>query len=239
MNPLVNRACDLIQRLNELANAHDGVEEFESLCPLREQLKEKYEVISDLYAREILLRGQVPISDFEGTQKIQQKISDMAGKFSKAPSSKSLTERNRWINLMDAIEQFMKNIRLRQATDWHHFHLNLFSGPDPEEIETRLAMTSTNKRLIAEYRNLHSEFMKLKSRVPSNPEEFQKAGNLALRLYEINREFDFDVPEEVKRFFDVTMSVHGGDLTLLTNTVLVWLKKNQLLTAYVVRARRT
>ena len=121
---------------------------------------------------------------------------------------------------------------LRQ--DWQrYFSEHLFAGLPPDQRRIGLAQIPENKVALDKYTRLYEKFARHRSTVPVTQEAIDEVHALSAALGEIT--FKEDVPKPVEAF--VNAINNGASLRLLTAEVLDWLRENELLDSYVVRAR--
>ena len=119
-------------------------------------------------------------------------------------------------------------------TSWQqYFDTHYFSGLSPEKRKITLAKTPKNTEALRSYTRLYGEFIKYRNVTPNEAEEFQYIDKLSAQIGAI--EFQDDVPADVKKFLDSVQ--FGASLDLLSPPVVNWLKQNNLIENYIVRAK--
>ena len=119
-----------------------------------------------------------------------------------------------------------------------HFATRLFAGVPPEQRKQTIVQTlPENKVALDIYTRLYQRFNKYRNAVPASAEEFDAVQDCSDQLEAIHFVEDDDVPGVVKAFFNATSSGSGANLDFLTAEVVDWLRTNNMLANYVVRAR--
>lgn len=94
-----------------------------------------------------------------------------------------------------------------------------------------------NRKLLERYAYLYQCFNQYRSNIPSTIEGLREVHAHSDELASIRFLENDDVPIPVRAFFNATSSGSGADLEFLTQEVIEWLRTNNMLTNYVVRAR--
>lgn len=234
---LLDQTRQVFERLQRIEGIRNNVTEAQDLAELREELRERAVRLTELAGRaEVLRQGQIPVSPTGGIAQKIQSVSEIAARFDEVPSTGTLKKGRRWGKLMSDLDTLDIIVRARQLEDWKAFHTNrLFAGSPPEQVKTRLAMTPANTKALSLYSELFRKFTAQRTSVPLNGDAIAQTRQCSDALAAIT--FDENVPKEVAKFFDATASSEGANLELLTDSVVKWLRANDLLHTYVVRAR--
>ena len=235
--PLLDLTRETLARLKKADAARTGVEEAQELGVLAKELQEKLVPIQDLALRaKVFQKAKVKVTPVEETMKLSQKISSLAAPFQETPKVATLKQGKKWKVLLEALDTTISDARKLQSDDWKRYcSTRLFAGATPDKARARLAPTSNNLRLLAEYDELFKKFNALRQSIPSDPRTIEEIQQYSTALEKIK--FDENVPAEVAKFLQATQTDAGAGLKLLTDTVLEWLRSNQSLDEYVVRAR--
>jgi len=161
-------------------------------------------------------------------------VENVAARFSEETNSKTLTKGRRWSLLIRKLEGLVTQVKDMQTKDWSKFFKdNFFGGVSPDQRRAVLPPTPENAKLLEQYSKLFQQYINYRSKIPQDACEFETLRSLSRQLAQIK--FQEDVPINVRKFFEATSA--GASLDLLTNEVIDWLRKNNLLGSYVVRAR--
>lgn len=232
---ITDKAKATLVRLNKIREARDGVDEAKALEGLRGQLLELAAPINQLASNTKLLASQgVGLSSVTEIGSAIETVKNVSTRFVETPKSTTLRQGTRWTNLSGRLEALATKMREVQANDWKiFFGNNFFGGLPPAQREAKLAPTPENKEALERYKMLHQSFVKYRSNIPKDAEEFKSLRTMSEMLAQIK--FQEDVPDDVRMFFEATIT--GASLDLLTYEVIEWLRSNNLLSSYVVRAK--
>lgn len=215
---------DEIRRINELR------EEIERPTLLFMAAAEQ----TNMLARLNVSVPPLPHANIEMTLKKVQAFSE---KFQKDTTSANLRRGLQLRNTIDAITDLKKELEKVQSLRWQNFLTGLFAGDSPDQLTDQLALTPQNRESISAYKSAYLEREKLGRNSTVTAEGIAHAKELSAELQKAYESFDFDVPSEVKAFFDASASSNGAPLTVLTKQVVDWLHENDMVDRYVVRNR--
>ena len=234
---MLNRATKAEKRLQLLIEASTDVVEISQLDQLRQYLASlNSNAASTAKNSKILSENNVPLTSLPNLKDVQDATEKLANKFSDEPKSSSVFEGKKWANYYGKIALVLQNTARSVESDWTKYFNTLFGGMTPEQRKSRLILKiPENKIAMDKYSKLYNEFIQHKNQIPENQEVFQKIHSLVKQLSEISMAFKEDVPEDVKKFFDQT--TFGASLDYLTEDVMVWLRENDLLSSFVVKAK--
>jgi hypothetical protein len=215
--------------------AADGAEEARTLDSLRGELAELASPIHELADKAVVFRGEgVNLSVISDLSNVRESAEKALERFQLAPKATTLRQGRVWTALTNKLQTLAQKAQTIQTADWqHYFDDHMFGGLPPAKREVILAKTPQNERALIRYRELYKSFVKYRLQPPTNVDEFNKLRSLSQQLAEIT--FQEDVPDAVRKFLDALSG--GAGLHLLTTEVLTWLRDNDLLANYVVRAR--
>lgn len=235
--PLLELAQTTLSRLNKVKVSREGVDEAKALEERCNELLQKSAPIIRLAQNAKLLRNEgVKISTVPEISSVIETINNVSARFQELPKSTTLTQGRRWTGLINKLDAVTQRITDVQNKDWEvYFENNFFGGPHPSQRSARLAPTPDNERAMKIYKELFSQFSKYRSKIPQDADDFATLRKLSEQLSEIF--FQEDVPVAVKRFFEATSSSSGASLELLTIDVIEWLRSNNLLNNYNIRAK--
>jgi hypothetical protein len=145
----------------------------------------------------------------------------------------------RWTKLGNAISTLSTSLETLQKQDWiKHFSSNLFAGVSPEQRKQTIVQSMPdNIAALRNYTQLYQRFNKYRNHIPSSIQEIEEVLTCSEQLTAIRFQENDDVPGPVKAFFNATSSGSGANLDYLTPEVVEWLRINNMMANYVVRAR--
>jgi hypothetical protein len=224
-------------RLNKIQEAKEGVDEAKTLDGLRNELGQLVNPIKQLASNAKLLSNQglklSSVLEFDSAVETVRKVS---ARFQEEPKSSTLRQGTRWSGLKNKLITLAINIGEAQANDWNTFFaINFFGGLPPTQRGAQLAPTPENKKALERYKILYQNFNKYRSNIPKDAEEFEYLRKLSEQLNQIK--FQEDVPGDVSKFFQA-IGTGGASLEMLTAEVIDWLRSNNSLMNYVVRAKQ-
>ena len=100
-----------------------------------------------------------------------------------------------------------------------------FTVTEAEMTSARLVSRNTEK--VRKYERYKREFDEKSNGLPSSPESITELKNAANSLEELKAEIEWQLPDEVKRFYQQLDA--GAPLSSLTKTVLEWLEQHNAL----------
>jgi hypothetical protein len=232
-----DKAQAALIRLNKVREARDGVDEAKAIDELRIQLVQLASPIKQLASNAQLLSSQglklSPVIEVDSAVETVRKVS---ARFQEEPKSSTLRQGTRWSGLKNKLEALATKMGEVQVSDWKtFFSSNFFGGLPPVQRGAQLAPTPENKKALDLYKELYQNFIKYRSNIPKDAEEFERLRDMSEQLAQI--EFQEEVPDDVRMFFQA-MGTGGAGLELLTAEVIDWLSSNNSLNNYVVRAKQ-
>ena len=232
---LINNATSTLERLTKLRTAAVGAEEARDLDRLRRELSDLASPIKAIADKVAVLRGEyVSLSAIPDLANVRESVQKAFERFKQTPRATTLRQGRVWTALTNKLQTVAQKAQTALSADWqHYFDHRLFGGLPPAKRELTLAKTPRNEQALRRYRELYQSFIKYRQQLPTSAEECSNLRQLSQQLAEIT--FQEDVPEDVRKFLEALSS--GAGLQLLTPEVLTWLRDNQLLENYVVRAR--
>ena len=126
-----------------------------------------------------------------------------------------------------------------QKQDWKdYFSRKLFGGVPPEQRkQTILQALPENRKAFERYTYLYQRFSQFRNIVPSTAEVLREVHAFSNELASIQFVENDEVPVPVRAFFNAVSSGSGASLDFLTQEVIEWLRINNMVANYVVRAR--
>jgi hypothetical protein len=232
---ILEEAKSTLALLSKVKAVAEGANEARAIDQLRNELAQLSEPINQLACGALILRqGGVGLSTVPELKGVADTVRKAQERFAESPKATTLRQGTRWTALTNKLEKFAKDGATTQASDWQNFfENNYFVGPSPTQRGAKLAKTPENSKAIERYQTIYQAFNKYRSQPPKDSGDFNTLRSLSKQLAEIT--FQEDVPEEVRKFLDATS--FGAGLDLLTPEVLNWLRENNLLTNFTVRAK--
>jgi hypothetical protein len=227
-------------RLMRAEVASCGIEEAEALAAKRNELQAQVTRVVMLARRNTLLREEsIPLSPIPDIAKTRQLISQINIRFAESPKAATLMDKQRWSKLDSTLREFVTRGETLQTEDWKaYFRSKLFGGVSPEQRRQTIVLTHPeNQKSWERYKLLYQRFNQYRNTVPSTAEALKEVHACSKDLMEIKFVENDDVPEDVRIFFKATSTGAGANLDLLTPDVVDWLRTNDMLANYVVRAR--
>jgi hypothetical protein len=237
---LLDDARAVRERLIRIEVASGSVEEAEALATKANELATVAARLQAISRRKRLFTAwNVPQSSWPGTDNVKRIINQTRDRFIESPKSKTLVDGQRWSKLSKAIEEFIVSAQALEKQDWkNYFSSRLFAGVPPElRKQTILQALPENIALLDLYTRLYRQFIQYRNVVPTTAEALDEVHACSDQLGNIRFIENDNVPAAVKAFFDATSGGTGADLDLLNAEVINWLRANNMLANYVVRAR--
>ena len=234
-----DRAEMSLARLQKIFEARQGVDEARALEGIRlELVKMATPVNIGASNARLLIDHGVALSYDLDLGSVIATVNRVLMRFEEAPKSSTLKQGGRWTNLTSKLEALSSELIEGHNNDWKlHFSGHYFGGLSPVQREANLILAIPgNKEAIERYKLLYQQFIKFRTSIPKDDDEFVRLSEISTQLANIHFE-DKDIPEDVRRFFEATNT--GANLDLLTVEVISWLRSNNLLGRYVVRAKLT
>jgi len=230
------------ERLARAEAAKLNVEEATELAKKKSKLRDWEAVIKSLAESRVWLQqGGVLSSSVPSADSAKKSCANILERFSESPKNDTLVRNRGWINFLDDLESLKHNEVVQQRINWkEYFTRRLFGGASPVQRKQTLTLSlPANKDAFARYEYVYGLFSKYKSEVPNSKEQFLNVQAWSNQLAKINSEFveNADVPVAVQEFFTATSTSDGASLNLLTEEVITWLRTNNMLDNYAVRAR--
>lgn len=224
--------------LADLANA--SVEEAAALAKKKDELDALVAKIKFLANRRAALRqGGVSLSAAPSTEKAKQLCGKIVALFAESPKATTLVDRQRWTKLTEMLGEFLFSEEILQKNDWKGYcGKRLFGGVSPEQRKQTILMTLPENQMEWDrYKLLYSRLAEYRNTVPVTAEDLEGVQACSRELSAIRFVENDDVPIAVREFFSATSTGSGANLDLLTSEVIAWLRINNMLNNYAVRAR--
>lgn len=232
---MLKRATEAEAKLQMLIETSADLGEISQLDQLRQHLTSLNDDAAGVAKNtKLLVENKVLLSPQSTLSDIKDATDKLAAKFIETPKSTSVFEGKKWANFHEKITLAIKNAAKSVDNDWAKYFTSMFGGMPPEQRRsTLITKIPENKVAIDSYTKLYNELMRYKTSIPDADEDFIAIKNLIKKISEIK--FQENIPENVKKFFEQTNI--GASLEYLTEDVMEWLRENDLLSSFVVRAR--
>lgn len=237
---LLDESITVRQRLMHLETLKAEVAEARELSAKADELTVLSAKVQKLAVRNQLLNEhRVARAASLESATVLQRIDYCGQRFSESRKSSTLVGGQRWSKMLTALGSFSSTAETLQQQDWvEHFASQLFAGVPPEQRKQTIVQTMPeNITAMRNYTQLYQRFIKYRNVVPASVEEFDDVQSCSDQLAAITFKENDDVPGPVKAFFNATSSGSGAELNFLTAEVVEWLRTNNMLANYVVRAR--
>jgi hypothetical protein len=234
---MLKRAKDAENKFKHLIDASTDAVEISKLDQLRQYLELlSSDAASTAKKSKALSECKVTLTPLINLKDVQDATQKLANKFKEEPKSSSVFEGKKWSSYNEKTTLALKNATKSVESDWTKYFKTLFGGMNPEQRKSRLILKiPENKIAIEKYTKIYNEFIHHNNQIPDSLEIFQKIHSLVKELSEISMAFKENVPENVKKFFDQT--TFGASLDYLTDDVMVWLRENDMLSSFIVKAK--
>lgn len=233
MSSLSNQLLAIDRQLNLLSNSSENATAISEINALVGELEVPYKSLEDNWTK-------------------RQNLQTLPNEFLVGMGAEEPTDIDELVSLMELIEsEWSENsYRLRQArlkttliekmnalSDvfstknkrvWKGYvgaERARFSVTEAEMTSARLVNRNTEK--VRKYERYLSQFNEKSNSLPSSPESIADLRNAANSLEQLKAEIEWQLPDEVKRFYQELDA--GAPLSSLTKTVLEWLEEHNAL----------
>lgn len=237
MTTLVTRAKKLRSRLEALDQTSSNVAEVSALEGLRVSLATRAEKLEPELANETLLTtAGIAVAKPASLLAVQKRAKGLLEKFQAETKAATLKRGKSWEALLQEVNVASRELATAAFTAWKQHRQSVFAGETPTQLRGKLARTPANDEALEDYEVHYTRLRTAFETFPSDKDALARPAKIAAELERIAKKFDFQVPAEVKQFLEAVLSVKGAQLHLLTPSVLEWLKENDGLDSYAVRA---
>lgn len=234
---LPNRVRALRDRLVALDQLAAGVDETRQLEDLRTELAQPASVLNQaLVQRELLISAGIPAASPATLDSARRRAAALVMKFRAEKKAVVLKKGTGWTHLIRDVNAASRDVAEMVVKTWKAYRQEVFTGEAPGVLKGHIALTPANGAAFKRYEQLYQAFKVEFERPPASRASIERARSLAAQLTDTVKEFDFDVPAEVKRFLEAVQS-GGAALDLLTDTVRIWLSDNNALATYRIVPR--
>lgn len=234
---LAIRVSKLRLRLEELDRLASNVTEVNALEGLRAELsKPTGRLGSELNKQELLTAAGIAVPVPASLTTARKRASALLEKFKGEPKAATLKRGQIWSALLKEINDAGNDLSSAVFAAWRGHRQAVFAGETPAQIRGKLARTPTNDQAYEKYDGLYSRLKTAFDVLPPDTATIAATWQIAEELEKVAKDFDFDVPADVKQFLEAVLSIKGAPLSLLTPSVLEWLRNNSGLESYAIRA---
>ena len=153
---------------------------------------------------------------------------DLLDAFDSEPTAQSLKTNGLLTNTLRALKKLVSSHQTQLDTAFNDFIRSKYGGIDPRDLNLSAAKTPQNTELIQNFKAEFERFRQIQKVTPVTNELLHEIEIIGSRLQEIIKKVDFDVPDEVKNFFN-GIENGGADLSLLNETVVNYLRENNMI----------
>lgn len=226
------RTKALRERLVALDLLGANVEETGLLEDLRSELAPFVAGLSRaLDHRALLLGSGIETPEPPSLEPARKRAATLLDRFTAERKAAALKKGTGWANLLKEIKTASTDVSDSVVHTWKGYRQTVFTGEAPALVKGRIAFTPANNAAFKTYEQLYQTFRAEFDKLPVDQAAIERVNALAARLTETAKEFDFDVPIDVKRFLEAVQS-GGAKLDLLTEAVLKWLNDNDAFENY-------
>ena len=186
--------------------------------------------------RTLLLRSGIEAPEPPSLETARKRAAMLLDRFTTERKAAVLKKGANWASLLKEIKTASADVSDSVVRTWKGYRQTVFTGEAPALVKGRIAFTPANNAAFKTYEQLHQAFRTEFERLPADQAAIERVKALAARLTETAKEFDFDVPADVKRFLEAILS-GGAKLDLLTEAVLKWLNENDAFDNYRIVPR--
>ncbi|MBL0935971.1 MAG: hypothetical protein IBJ07_14595 [Rhizobiaceae bacterium] len=236
-NSLPARVRALRERLVALDRLGANVEETGLLEDLRLDLSPPASELNRALAQRALLMGSgIETPEPPTLETARKRAAALLERFTTERKAATLKKGTGWANLLKETKAASADVSVSVMRTWKGYRQTVFTGEAPALVKGRIAFTPANSAAYTTYEQLHQTFRSEFEKLPADKAAIERVKALAARLTETAKEFDFDVPADVKRYLEAIQS-GGAKLDLLTDAVLKWLRENDAFDNYRIVPR--
>ena len=173
---------------------------------------------------------QFPVSE---KVKLSEFAKDLLEAFDTEPTAQSLKANGLLTNALRALRRLVASHETNLDNALNDFIRSKYGGINPRDLNLSAAKTPKNTELIQNFKFEYERFRNAQSTTPITTEVLDNIETIGSRLQEIIKKVDFDVPDEVKNFFN-GIENGGADLNLLNETVVNYLRENNMIADFKI-----
>lgn len=235
--PLPSRATALRENLARLDRMSSNVTEASNLEGLRTQLAPRTEQLrAQLEKQALLLDAAIPVPPPPSLVAARKRASGLLEKFSAEPKAAILKRGQAWKAMLGELDDAVLELTTAVVAAWKAHRQTVFAGDTPAAIGTKLAKTKKNRDALEKYQELYTRLRSSFDAPPADRATVERIRELGSQLETAAKDFDFDVPTDVKVFLEAVQSISGAPLSLLTEGVRTWLEENGGAASYRIRS---
>ncbi|MBX9456168.1 MAG: hypothetical protein KL863_09165 [Rhizobium sp.] len=231
------RTKALRERLIALDRLGANVDETGLLEDLRSDLASPAAELSRaLDQRALLLGSGIETPEPPSLETARKRAATLLNRFTAEQKASALKKGAGWANLLNEMKTASTDVSAYVVGAWKGYRQTVFTGEAPALVKGRIAFTPANNAAFKTYEQLHQAFRAEFDKLPADQSAIERVKALAARLTETAKEFDFDVPADVKHFLEAIQR-GGAKLDLLTEAVLKWLNESDAFDNYRIVPR--
>lgn len=231
------RAKALRERLVALDQLGANVKETGLLEDLRSDFAAPAAKLSQALDKRALLNNSgITVETPANLNAARKRADALLEKFTTEKNAATLKKGVGWTNLIRDIKAASSDVDDTALKRWKAYRHEVFTGEEPRIVRGRIAFTPANSAAFNLYEKLHKAFRIEFERLPADLAAIEHVRSLAKDLTETAEGFDYDVPDDVKRFLEAVQS-GGAPLDLLTDAVKMWLTENDAFANYRILPR--
>jgi hypothetical protein len=236
---LTEKCKNLRKRIDVLQEVQASSAEFAVFQHRLHEARAMQENISEAVEMTRLLKSEsIPFeANGELATKAAKNLGTIIERFSQVREASSLTRGKNWARLSEHSNEINKDFKQQALAAWRTYARALCTSQKPAVLKANLAMTEKNKMALEKYSAVFDEFRSMEMQFPSDSEDIELTARLAEQLIDIAKNFDFEVPNDVKLFLE-SVAQGGAALELLTDGVVQWLEQNRTYGQYQIIGNR-
>lgn len=231
------RVNSMRKQLEKLDQLGANVEETRLLDDLRSDLDPPVAELNRALSQcALLLECGISLEGPSSLDPARKRAGDLIEKFQTNKKASTLKKGVGWTNLIREIKTASKDLASAAAIRWKDYRQEIFTGEAPGVVRGRIALTPENRAALSQYERLYQLFQVEFNRLPADRVTIERVQSLANELTKTAKDFDYDVPTDVKRFLEAVQN-GGAPLDLLTDAVNTWLDENGAFANYRILPR--
>ena len=173
---------------------------------------------------------QFPVIEKE---KLSELAKDLLEAFDSEPTAQSLKTNRLLTNTLLTLKKLVLSHQANLDKALNDFIRSKYGGVSPRDLNLSAAKTPKNTELIHNFKVEYERFLHAQKVTPVTIEVLDDIEAIGSNLQEIIKKVDFDVPVEVKNFFN-GIEKGGADLSLLNDIVVNYLSKNNMIADFKI-----
>ncbi len=232
----LDKSNDISEKLRRIQILKNGADEARALKNDALDCRNRNEALSSLLnIITIAKKRQILLTDLPGFGTLVGDIGALRERFKEQPKRETLVRGNRLNRIYVKVQAIQESTREIINEAWRRYCEINFALQSPVELETTVAQTEENKKLLAEYKAIFQTMRPMLSSLPDDDFAFDNLNKLYKQLKAILISIDFNVPEEVKVFLKSIAEAQGAPLSYLINPVVIeWLQNHDQMERYKI-----